>query len=402
MKLLHTSDWHIGATLHSYSREADFHHTADRIVEIVEREQPDLFLICGDVYDTASPSNVSVRFFTETMVRIRQSAPDMAIVVTAGNHDSASGLEVFRRAWELNDIITVGRPPRQESDLDSCIRILPGKCVVAAMPFANANFNYLDTRDLLRRADKLNTDGLPVVLMAHTTVAGSDFSGHEQRLREESDQEITVIGNIESVDLSSLGEGFDYCALGHIHRPQTLRGSHGRVRYSGTPMAISFDETGPRSVSLVEIAGRGDRPTITEIEIEPAIPLVTLPHDSDGNPLETTWDEALRLLSEFHPEGEAYVRLNVAQTAPVPADHWLRAREAAAPGVMLCAINSRIIRNENPASAQHGFSADEFQSVTPLEIARRFFADNGLTFDDCEHRMFSEVLDRLETLKRES
>lgn len=401
MKLLHTSDWHIGAPLHRHSRDDDFRHMADRIVEIVGREQPDLFLLCGDVYDTAGPSNASVRFFTETMVRLREAAPCMTVVVTAGNHDSASGHEVFRPAWALSGVVTVGRPPRTEADLDSCIVTVPGKCVVAAMPYANVNFSYLDTAALLGRVAEVNADGLPVVLTAHTSVAGCDFTGHDMRSRDTDDGEVTVVGNIESIPLSALGEGYDYCALGHIHRPQTLRGSKGRVRYCGTPMAVSFDETGPRSVSVVEIESRGARPVIREVEVEPATALVTLPHDADGNPLETDWDTALGLLSEFRPGRPTYVRLNIAQTDPLPPDYRQRALDACAPGARLCVVNSRLIRNEADRPAA-GISASEFQSIPPVEIARRFYADNGLEFGDVERQLFAEVMQRLETKKRDS
>lgn len=375
---------------------------ADRIVDITAREQPDLFLLCGDVYDTATPSNASVRFFTETMVRLREAAPGMIVVVTAGNHDSASGHEVFRPAWRLSGVITVGRPPRTEAELDSCIVTVPGKCIVAAMPYANINFHYLDTKALLNRVAELNTDGLPVVLTAHTTVSGCDFTGHDMRLRDSDTGEVAVIGNIESVSLESLGEGFDYCALGHIHRPQTLRGSHGRVRYSGTPMAISFDETGPRTVSIVEIETHGAAPSVTEVEIKPLTPLVTLPSDADGNPAEATWDEVLDALEAFRPGRPTYVRLNVAQENPLPPDSRQRALEACDTGVKLCDINARLIRKDSPTRGSDGFTASEFRNVPPVDIARRFFADNGLTFGEEEMKMFDEALARIETQRRES
>ena len=166
-------------------------------------------------------------------------------------------------------------------------------------------------------------------------------------------------------------------------------------------MAVSFDETGPRSVSVVEIESRGARPVIREVEVEPATALVTLPHDADGNPLETDWDTALALLSEFRPDRPTYVRLNIAQADPLPPDYRQRALDACAPGARLCVVNSRLIRNEADRPAA-GISASEFQSIPPVEIARRFYADNGLEFGDVERQLFAEVMQRLETKKRDS
>ena len=138
--------------------------------------------------------------------------------------------------------------------------------------------------------------------MAHLSIEGSDRSGHDES-----------IGGIEYVPLSAMGEGYDYLALGHIHCPQDIKGSHHHARYCGTPLPVSFDETYPHSVSIIELE-KGAEPQISTREIENPIPLVTLPHDP------TPFEDALKLLEEYPEEKPAYLRLNVLTKGYLPPD----------------------------------------------------------------------------------
>lgn len=397
MKLIHTSDWHIGHVLHNYRREAEFAAMADQIRGIVEAERPDLFLLSGDVFDTASPSNASERFFAETLVMLREACPEMKMIVTAGNHDSATAHEVFRKAWELHGVYTIGRPPRDEEELAGCTVRIPGKCIVAAMPYANAGFRYLGTAELLEYVERENTEGLPVVLMAHTSVSGSDFRGHDER----GDGERRVIGNIEAAPLESLGSGYDYCALGHIHHAQTLRGSGGRARYSGSPLGIGFDEASEHSVTVVEISARGERPVVREVALKAPVPLVTIPSDEAGNPDFADWDTALGQLGDFHPSRPTYVRLNVEQTDPLPVDAGQLARRACDSNALFCLVNyRRAVLRDSSRQQLRELSLPEFGSMSPVDVARLYYEDNSLTFGDREAAMFSEAQKQAEEAAR--
>ena len=182
---------------------------------------------------------------------------------------------------------------------------------------------------LLDEVKKRNTAQLPVVLMAHLSIEGSDRSGHDES-----------IGGIEYVPLSAMGEGYDYLALGHIHCPQDIKGSHHHARYCGTPLPVSFDETYPHSVSIIELE-KGAEPQISTREIENPIPLVTLPHDP------TPFEDALKLLEEYPEEKPAYLRLNVLTTRERQAD----------------------TDESKPISIQ------EMQEMSPLEIARLYYRE---------------------------
>ena len=100
MKVLHTSDWHLGHTLYNYDRSEEQQAMLDQIARIVAERQPDLFLLCGDVYHTTQPTAATQQLFINALMRIREAAPAMRILLLAGNHDSATRHEIFRTAWE--------------------------------------------------------------------------------------------------------------------------------------------------------------------------------------------------------------------------------------------------------------------------------------------------------------
>ena len=100
MKILHTSDWHLGQVFYKYDRSAEQHDFLAQLAAIVKREQPDAMVVSGDVYDTGAPSAATVKMFTDGMLAIHKACPAMTIVVTAGNHDSPSRIESEQSLWQ--------------------------------------------------------------------------------------------------------------------------------------------------------------------------------------------------------------------------------------------------------------------------------------------------------------
>ncbi|MDE6652840.1 MAG: exonuclease SbcCD subunit D [Muribaculaceae bacterium] len=251
MKILHTSDWHLGHTLYNYDRTEEQRAMLDEITDVVRERKPDVFVLSGDVYHTSQPSAAVQKLFTEALVGIRDANPGMTIVVTAGNHDSGSKHEVFRTPWRALGVHAIGRLDKE--NIDDHIVEVAGKGYVVAVPYCNEKSIPEDFfQKLLDEVKQRNTEGRPVVLTAHTTVKGCDFSGHENA----SDY---MVGGIDSMEVSQFGSGYDYLALGHIHHEQYVHTGHHNVRYSGSPMAVSFDENFKHSVSVVEIGKHGDK-----------------------------------------------------------------------------------------------------------------------------------------------
>ena len=378
MKILHTGDWHLGHTLYGFDRSEEQAALIDQLEEILREEAPDALVVSGDIFHTPQPSASIQTFFTESVMRLRAAAPDMTVVILAGNHDSASRHEVTKVLWETQGVHMLGSVDKDR--LGDLIVEIPGKGFVAAVPYLNER-SIPDGfyQSLLDAVASRNGANLPVVMAAHLTVTGSDFTGHEDVVRD------VTVGGIDGVPLDSLGTGYDYLALGHIHRPQTLPGSDGRARYSGTPVAVSFDEAYPHSVSLVEIAAHGARPDIRPVEIRNPRPLVTLPARDFAD-----WDTVKALLEAFPKDKPAYLRLNVAvdDFLPKSAEQEARALLKDTP-VKFTYINSR--RKVTASGPRKGVTVAQFQAMSPLSVAEMYAADSGLTFDDDLKKLFREA-----------
>ena len=371
MKILHTSDWHLGHTLYGYDRSEEQRDMLRQIEQIALESKPDALLVSGDVFHTTTPSVAVQQMFVESMMRLHTLVPEMQIIVTAGNHDSATRHEVFRQPWATLNVHTIG------TYTDDCIIALPGKGYVVAVPFINEH--YLNEGFFQALLDHVPDDGLPVVLMAHTTVSGSDFRGHDNTTEYSA-------GGIDALPLDFFGEGYDYLALGHIHRGQDIAGCDGRARYCGTPLPVSFDEVGEHSVTLVEISSRGDKPVKTIIPISNLHPLMTLPEEGY-----TSWEDALIQLSGIDNECPAYIRLNVEVDDFLPAGANAEAAQMVkGKKCRFCFINAR--RRERERTASTGLTVSEFRRESPLSLVRRYAADKGISFDDDLAELFESLI----------
>lgn len=386
MKILHTSDWHLGHTLYNYDRTEEQMAMLLQMVDIVREEKPDVFLLCGDVYHTPQPSASVQTMFTNALVEIHDANPDMTIVITAGNHDSGTKHDIFRTPWKALKVYTIGSVDANNKE-DLIIEI-PGQGYVIAVPYVNER-NMPDGffQDLLDIVAERNEANLPVLMTAHTTVSGCDFTGHENASE-------YVVGGIDSHSLEDMGMGYDYLALGHIHHAQFVRGGNHRVRYSGTPIPVSFDENYQHSVSIVELNKHGEEPVVKEIEIQTYRPLVTLPKDGVA-----TWEDAKDLLEDFPNDIEAYIRLNVEVDKFLPV-------EANAEALLLtegkkcrfCVINAHRLKKDRREAKV--MSVQEFKTEKPIDIAERYAEDIGVEFDDDMKELFKETLALLKEEER--
>ncbi|WP_182523326.1 exonuclease SbcCD subunit D [Nocardioides dongkuii] len=255
MRILHTSDWHLGRSFH---REGMLTHQAayvDHLLDVVASEEVDLVVVAGDVYDRALPHVDAVRLADETLARL--AASRARVVLTSGNHDSAQRLGFSSRLIDAAGVFirtdprTVGTPVMLEDEhgpvavhgipyLDpDAVREpwgLPGRSHESALTEAMRRVRA----DLAGRSAATRS-----VVLAHAFVAGAQPS--------DSERDISV-GGVSMVP-TSVFDGVDYAALGHLHGRHTLTES---VRYSGSPLAYSFSETDHRKGSwLVDLGPRG-------------------------------------------------------------------------------------------------------------------------------------------------
>lgn len=290
MRMLHTSDWHLGRTLHGVDLLEHQAAYLDHLVELARSERVDAVLVAGDVYDRAIPPVEAVRVLTDALVRLAEVT---TVVMTPGNHDSAIRLGFLSplltgRVRLCTDLRGVGTPvvvPHDDGDVrihalpyldpDQARRELaPAASGEPGDPeagLADAPEGEDDPGPVLLarsheavmiaamdrvRADLARNPGRSVV-MAHAFVVGGEPSESERDIR---------VGGVDSVP-AGVFAGVDYVALGHLHGPQTIRfparGMHEAVpvlRYSGSPLAYSFSERNHRkSTTLVELGPAGVR-----------------------------------------------------------------------------------------------------------------------------------------------
>ncbi|MCL8025946.1 exonuclease SbcCD subunit D [Nocardioides bruguierae] len=246
MRLLHTSDWHLGRSFH---REGMLDHQAawvDHLLEVVAAEEVDVVLVSGDVYDRALPQVDAVRLADETLARL--AASRARVVLTSGNHDSAQRLGFGSRLADAAGVhlrtrhTDVGVPVLLEDE--------HGPVAVHGLPYLDpegtrttwglpARSHEAALGEAMRRVrgDLAGRGGTRSVVMAHAFVAGG--VERDPSLESDSERDISVGG--VSIVPSSTFAGSDYVALGHLHGRHVL---DERVRYSGSPLAYSFSEAG--------------------------------------------------------------------------------------------------------------------------------------------------------------
>ncbi|MBO0856538.1 MAG: exonuclease SbcCD subunit D, partial [Nocardia sp.] len=243
MRILHTSDWHIGRTFHGVDLLSDQAAALESVAELVAAQGVDVVVVPGDIYDRSIPSADAVAVCTRGFEAIR--AAGAVIVATSGNHDSPTRLGAlgsFAAAGGLylrTGVADVDRPVLLPDELGEVafygIPYLEPEITRAELgvPGARSHAEILDAALARINADRHRRGVDRTVLLAHAFVVGGEATGSERSI---------AVGGVETVPLNAF-EGIDYVALGHLHSPQTLSDS---VRYSGSPLPYSFGESSHR------------------------------------------------------------------------------------------------------------------------------------------------------------
>lgn len=319
MRVLHTSDWHLGRTLHGVSLLDAQRRVLGAIVDVARERQVDLVVIAGDLYDRALPPVEALALLDETLGALRDTGA--RVVAISGNHDSGPrigfGAALFDRAGVAmrGDLRTAGRPvlvAARDGGPDVAVYPVPYLEPELArhaldVPEARTHEAIVGVALDRARADLAGRPGLRSVAVLHAFVTGGAPSDSERGL---------TLGGAAYVPASVLS-GFDYVALGHLHGPQRVGGDDGRVRYSGSPLAYSFSERAhAKSVVVADLAGDG---TVTT-------ELVALPVPRPLAVVRGTLDDLLGSRAHAAAEG-AYVSATLTdQVLPREAMARLRAR----------------------------------------------------------------------------
>lgn len=382
MKILHTSDWHLGHMLYNTSQEQAQQNMLDQITNIISNERPDVLIIAGDIYDIQQPSAAAQKMFSDAIVKMHNAYKDITIVCIAGNHDSGSRHEIFYTPWQVLNVHVLGNILK-ESDLENYIVEVPNKGYIVAIPFAS---DRSMPEDVFKRMSELvnerNTLNLPVVLTAHLSITNADRRGHDF-----SDDK--QIGTIFCQDISIFGNDYDYVALGHIHKQQALD-SNKRVWYSGTPIAVSFDEVysgNEHGVLMVECKEHTALPVVTPISITNLTPLVNLPYDGCAK-----CSDVIELLTKYDDNIPSLIRLNVEVDSILPLDYREQVNKIIEKKkCKVININSQRKVNSNNSTSHRALTISELQQLDVVTIVDMYFKSKTMEFDDDIKAMLQEV-----------
>lgn len=270
MKILHTADWHLGKRLHKQDLIEEHHLFFEWLIKTIKAREIDVLLISGDVFDLSNPpTEARTLYYWFLCQMIEQKCK---IIITGGNHDSASMLNAPKDILSLLDVVVVGGAT--DNIEDEIIDL--GEVIICAVPYLrdmdirqavekeevngrveavrNGIKNHYDTLATYCRENHGTT---PVIAMGHLYAQGSIIC--------ESEREIQI-GNLAAFGESDFSETFDYVALGHIHRPQRVGGKE-HIRYSGSPIALSFSEKNDLKIVIELEITSGKIERIEEISI---------------------------------------------------------------------------------------------------------------------------------------
>ncbi|QXI35139.1 exonuclease SbcCD subunit D C-terminal domain-containing protein [Pseudomonas promysalinigenes] len=268
MRLFHTSDWHLGQSLHG--QERDFEHACflDWLLGQLHLRQPDALLIAGDIFDTVNPPVKAQERLYDFIVQAHEQQPKLQIVMIAGNHDSGSRIELPAALMRRLRTHALGRVQwLDEGQLDADRLLIPltnsrGKVAAwcLALPFLRPaevtgpqlGDDYLQGitqvhQQLIGAAQKKRKKDQALIAISHAHMAGGAVS-------EDSERSL-IIGNAEALPAKLFDKSISYVALGHLHKPQKVN-REDRIRYSGSPIPLSFAEISyPHQVLEVEFQG---------------------------------------------------------------------------------------------------------------------------------------------------
>ena len=268
MNILHTSDWHLGRVLHEQNLAPDQSRFIDQCIAHLAAHPCDAMIIAGDVFDRSIPNEDAIGLWNDFLSRYADTCPDRPLVVIAGNHDSAArlstasaiieraGIHIRGGAERIAEPVAVIDAAGERADI-WCLPFLFSGALSESGPEGERLLHsqaavLAEAVARIRRAmspDRIN------ILVSHCFAAGGSVS----------DSERTLVGTAMQID-AQLFEGFDYVALGHLHRGQKLSEE---IRYSGTPLAYSFSEAGQAKVMLSVELRKAGPPAVEEIAVVP-------------------------------------------------------------------------------------------------------------------------------------
>jgi len=383
MKILHTSDWHVGKVLKGRDRSDEHEAVLRSLVGIARAEDVDLVLVAGDLFETSVPSPRSQGLVMRTLLALREDGRQ--VVVIAGNHDSASLLDsVYRPVLGQLGMHVLGTPKAPDGGGTLRLTSRGGEvATVAALPFLSQRYavraaelllheNAQHALDYARRVAAMiaalgaqfGPDGFNIV-MAHATMLGGRRGGGERDVQTTFEYEIPP---------GILPASAHYAALGHLHRQQEIAAPC-PAYYCGSPLAVDFGEEANEPGALVVTASRDSRADARRVAI------------TGGRTLRTLRGPLDQVIAEGEQAGDAYLRVILAEPARAGLGDLVRDK-------LPNALEVQLDEAHRPRPGARGAGRPSRAGRSPLQLFGDYLAEQNVA-DPRVERMFAGLLEEI-------
>ena len=323
MKLLHTSDWHLGQNFMGKSRIEEHKAFLSWLLETLKEKQIEILLVSGDIFDTGTPPNYALELYYNFLKELGTISSLNTTIITAGNHDSISTLKAPKQLLQVLNVhvITSGEddeniviPIKKDGDIkaivcavpflrDSVIReVISGETISQKEKLANSGIKAFYEKTYNKALELKEDKNIPIIAMGHLTTVGSRTS--------ESERDIYIGGTLD-IGGDYLGSLFDYVALGHLHINQRVGANH--VRYSGSPIPLSFSESkNTQKVNMVVLDEK--RVEVEELEVPLSKKLIVIKGNNE------TIENELKKISDKN----AWIEVHIKDDNPMFANTQIR------------------------------------------------------------------------------
>ena len=413
MRLLHTSDWHLGQNFFGFSRQYEHQQFLDWLLTTLKQQSIDVLLIAGDIFDTANPPSSAQQQFYNFLCAAKLSIPHLQVIIIAGNHDSPTRLEVPTPFLAAFDMVVIGQVNRlhDKSLVERSRNIDLEKFVI---PLRNAQQQieawclavpFLRPSDVpkVEDADDAYLEGIATLYAQVTELARSKKQAHQAliamghchivggQISQDSERKL-VMGGVEMLSSTIFSADTAYVALGHLHLAQAVGSEH--IRYSGTPLPMSFSEIHyPHQVMMIEI-NNGKLQTMTPLLVPRSVPLQRIP--PEPQPIE----QVLALLeAQDWPSStpdylQPYLQVRVLLDKPEPSLRSKIEQVLENKGVRLVKIESSYKgrdQNQEPTF----LSLEDVQKIQPDEVFLRLYQQKyGNPPDTALLNLFRDLLNQ--------
>jgi DNA repair protein SbcD/Mre11 len=383
MKILHTSDWHVGKVLKGRDRNDEHEAVLRSLISIARTEDVDLVLIAGDLFETSAPSPKAQGLVMRALLALREDGRQ--VVAIAGNHDNASLLDsVYRPVLAELGLHVLGTPKAPGAGGTLSLTTRGGeRATVAAVPFLSQRYavraaelllherseHALDYARRMTEIVKLLTEQFAPdsvnIVMAHATLLGGRRGGGERDVQTGFEYEVPS---------SIFPPTAHYAALGHLHRQQEIPAPCPAF-YSGSPLAIDFGEEANEPGALIVTAAPDVRADARRVAV------------SGGRRLKTLKGSLDQVIAEGERAGDAYLRVILAESARAGLGDYVREK-------LPNALEVQLDEAHRPRPGSHGQDRPSRADRSPVQLFGDYLAEQKVS-DERIERMFAELLEEM-------